>query len=216
MNWNDYEAAWKRQPVPIGAEASVADLRATFESKHRKLAATLQLRDSLESAAGVLVAGAFGWVGWHLGRAGWPIWLAILLILGVTGFFLRERLRARRLRLGPEATLLAKIGADLAELRHQRRLLLNIWSWYLFPCAGAIGLFGFAVIQKMIREAPPGFLEKLLEHPWLIAPVVGYFLILLPALFWSIWWMNRRAVRQDIDPRIAELEKLHQSLLESA
>jgi hypothetical protein len=212
MNWNDYEAAWKRQPLPLGAEADVADLRTTFESKRRKLAATLQVRDWLESAAGLLVAAVFAFIAWHMGRDGWPVWLAIGLILGVSGFFLRERLRARRLRLGSEATLLAKLDADLAELQHQRRLLLNVWSWYLLPIAGAMGLFCFAAFRKMIREVPPGFIEKLWANPWLVAPILGYFLILLPLLFWLVWWLNRRAVRLNVEPRIAELEKLRAEL----
>lgn len=212
MNWNDYEAAWKRQSLPVGASANVAELRATYETKRRKQAAMLQLRDYLESAAGLLVAGAFAFIAWHMGRDGWPIWLAVGLILGVSAFFLRERRRAHRLRLGPGAAMLAKIEADLAELRHQRGLLLNVGTWYLLPVAGAMGLFCFAALRKMIREVPPGFFEKLWGHPWLFGPIAGYFLVLLPLLFWLIWWLNRRAVRQNIEPRIAELEKLRAEL----
>jgi hypothetical protein len=208
MNWNDYEAAWKRQPLPAGAEADLAGLRGTFEAKRRRLAATLKMRDYLESAAGLLVAGAFGWTAWHMGVDGWPAWLAALLMAGLSGLFLRERLRAHRLRLGPDASVLAKIEADLAELRHQHRLLVNVGSWYLLPCAGAIVLFGFATIRKGLRELPPDFLPKLWEHPWLVAGVAGYFVIVLPLLFWGIWAMNRRVVRLNIEPRMAELEKL--------
>jgi len=212
MNWNDYEAAWKRQPVPAGAGADLDGLRDTFEAKRRRLATTLKIRDYLESAAGVLVAVVFAWTGWHFGRDGWPIWLAVLLMLGLSAVFLRERLRVHRLRLGPEATVLAKVEADLAELRHQRRLLLNVGSWYLLPCAAAIGLFGFATIRKGLRELPPDFLPRLLEHPWLIAAVAGYFLVVLPLLFWGVWAMNRRVVRRNVEPRIAELEKLRREL----
>ena len=52
----------------------------------------------------------------------------------------------------------AKLEADLAELRHQRRLLLNVWAWYLAPCLGAIiivllirpnGLFGTRTVERV-------------------------------------------------------------------
>jgi hypothetical protein len=213
MNWNDYEALWKRQELPVGANADLAVLRETFEAKRRKFARTLQARDYLEASAGLMVAGVFAKVWWHMGRDGWPIGLAILLLLGIAAFFLRERIRTHRNRLGPEATLLAKLGAELTELRHQRMLLLGIWRWYLAPCAGSMTLFAFATIRKLIQEVPPGFFTKLLEHPLLVAGIAGYFVVLLPLLFWSVWWMNRRAVRKGIDPRIAELEKLHQGLV---
>ncbi len=212
MNWNDYEAIWKRQALPVGATADVAELWHTFEAKRRKLAATLLVRDVLEASAGLLVAGVFAFVWWHMGREGWPIGVAILLLLGVTGFFVRERIRTHRARLGPEASVLAKLEAELAELRHQRRLLLNVWAWYLAPCAGAIVCFGLAVMRKMILDLPPEFFTKLLDHPLLIAGIVGYCLVFLPLLFWGVSAMNRRAVRKNIEPRIEELEKLQQEL----
>lgn len=208
MNWNDYEALWKRQELPIGEGADVAELRRTFETKRRKLAKTLQARDYLESAAGLFVAAVFTKVWWHMGREGWPIGLAIVLILGVAVFFLCERVRAHRLRLGPEATLLAKLEAELAELRHQRQLLLSVRTWYLAPCAGAMALFCLAMARKMIRDVPSGFFTLLMDHPIVIAWIAGYFLVLVPLLFWGIWAMNRRVVHKNIEPRIAELEKL--------
>jgi hypothetical protein len=216
MNWNDYEAIWKRQPLPIGATADLAGLRETFETRRRKLAATLLVRDGLEGSAGLLVAGVFAFVWWHLGQDGWPIAFAILLMLGLTGFFVRERIRTYRRRLGPEVAMLAKLEAELAELRHQRRLLLNVWSWYLAPCAGAMVCFGLAVIRKMILDLPPGFFTKLLEQPVLIAGILGYVGVLMPLLFWAVWAMNRRAVRKNIEPRIEELEKLQRDLLAGA
>jgi F0F1-type ATP synthase assembly protein I len=212
MNWNDYEAAWKRQPLPVGPAADLTGLRDTFETKRRKLAATLQIRDYMESGAGLLVSAIFAWIWSRLGREAWPIGLAILLMLGVSAFFLRERRRAHRLRLGPEASLLAKIDADLAELRHQRHLLLNVGTWYLLPCAGAIVLFGIAVFLKMRRELPPERFSELSDHAWLIGGFAGFMVVFMGLLFWAVWAMNRQAVRKNIEPRIAELEKLRGDL----
>lgn len=208
MNWNDYEAAWKRQPAPLGLAADLTELKGSFEGRRRKLAATLLLRDCAESAAGLLVAAFIVFVWTHLGAKGWPLGFALALILGLSGFFLLERLRARRGRLGPEAGLLAKVEADLAELRHQHRLLSNIWRWYLAPCGAAI----LIVSATLLRMLPPGFIEQVWQHPRVLAWFALYFLVLLPLLFWAIAAANRRVVRLNIEPRLQELEKLRADL----
>jgi hypothetical protein len=199
MNWNDYEAVWKRQELPVGATADLATLKQTFEAKSRKLARRLFWRDLLEAAAGVIVAGLTAHQGWRLGKAGWPIALAVVLILGVSVFFIMERIRARRERMGPDAPLLAKLDADIAELRHQRRLLLNMGAWYILPCVLAIVIF--RANSPAAQSQSPFF-------------VVCYTAV-VAFICWRVWAMNRRAVRKKIDPLLEELEKLHRELLSS-
>jgi hypothetical protein len=200
MNWNDYEAVWKRQELPVGADADLTSLRETFESKRRKMAATLFLRDILEASAGVGVSIALAFIWWQQKKVGWPIALAIILTLGVTGFFIKERIRTHRNRLGPDASLLAKLEAEIAELGHQRHLLLNVWKWYLAPLAAVI-----AIVVATIRYN---------RAPWERDPVfLGCYGIFCALLFWGIWALNRQAVRKQIDPRLAELEKLRRDIL---
>ncbi len=193
MNLHDFEAVWKRQELPRGAEADLATLHATFATKNRKLAATLLVRDLAEASAGVVGALAFAFIWWKHGRAGWPIGVAIVLVLGVTGFFVRERIRAHGRRLGADAPLLTKLEADLTELRHQRRLLLAIWRWYLGPIGAAV-----AIVTLTIAHS----------RPYVDGIFLGGYFTFSGLLFWAIAWMNRRAVRKQLDPRIAELEKL--------
>ena len=216
MNWNDYEAIWKRQELPVGSTADLTTLRETFETKRRKMAATLFARDLLETGVGLLVAGVFAFTWWKMGTTGWPMAFAIALILGVAGFFVRERFRARRLRLGVDAPLLAKVEADIAELRHQRRLLLSLWSWYLTPLAAAIVIVSATLARVTISKAPPGILAALWEHPAALAWIILYFAIVVPLCFWGTWTVNRRAVRKGIEPRLEELEKLHHDLTSSS
>ena len=213
MNWSDYEAVWKRQELPVGAGADQAALKETFEKKRRKLAATLFARDLLEASAGVVVAGVFAYSWWHMGKEAWPMAFAIALILGISGFFIRERFRTHRLRLGPDAPLVAKVEADVAELHRQRYLLLNIWSWYLLPCGGAIVIAGATVMRVLIIKAPPGFFSALRGNPAALAWVIFYVAVVLPLCFWGAWKINRRAVLKQIEPRLRELEDLHQALL---
>jgi hypothetical protein len=201
MNWNDYEGIWKRQQLPVGAGADLAALRREFEAKRRKLARRLFWRDLREAAAGLFAAGVFAFVGWQMGKQGWPIGFAVLLMLGLTGFFIRERVRVHRQRLGAEATLLAKHEAELAELRHQSRLLLSVGIWYLAPCIAAAAIVG---VTTMVC-APIALSAKLLAG--------AIMLLILALTCWGVWALNRWAVRKQIEPRLAELERLRQSLV---
>ncbi len=201
MNWNDYEAVWKRQELPRGADADAAALRAAFETQHRKQAATLLVRDFSEAGAGVVVAMVLGAFWLKLGRASWPLGLAILLALGVSAVFIRERLRIRKTRLGEDASLLAKVASDLVELRRQRRLLGAIWLWYLGPILAAILIVHFTVVAR----APAWSIQR--------DPVFNAGFIVFHALVVGFaWWLNWRAGRRQLEPRIAELEKLQRDL----
>lgn len=201
MNWNDYEAVWKRQPLPVGEQADLAGLRKNFEDKHRKMAITLLVRDWVEIAACGVVVVSYLWF-WHkAGPAGWPLGVAIMLIVGVAAFFLRERRRARRNRPGADASLRAKVEADLAELHHQRWLLLKVWHWYIAPCAVAMLLH----VSVIMRARPWDPIRELLS--------IGLACLFIALACGFAWVLNRVTVKKQIEPRIAELEKLHRDLL---
>jgi hypothetical protein len=201
MNLNDYEAVWKRQPLPVGEQADLAVLRKTFEDKHRKMAASLLVRDWVEIVACGVVVASYLWFWYKAGPAGWPLGLSALLILGVATHFLRERRRARRSGPRADATLRAKVEADLAELRHQRRMLLKVSFWYIAPCAVAL-LLHVSVIVQQARPLDP------VRAPLSIG-LAGLFITLLCGVVWAL---NRMTVRKRIEPRIAELEKLHRDI----
>jgi hypothetical protein len=201
MNWNDYAEVWKRQPLPVGDQADLGELRKEFEDKHRKMAYALLVRDWVEIAAcGAVVVIYLGY--WReAGPAGWPLGVAILLVLGVAGFFLQERRRARRHRLGADAPLKAKVEADLAELLHQRWLLLKVWLWYIAPIAVAMLLH----VSVVVRDVPP-------SDPIPAPVLLGLACCIIALGCWFAWTVNRQAVKNQIEPRIEELEKLQRDL----
>jgi hypothetical protein len=212
MNWNEWEFIWKRQAPPVGAAADVAELAATFEARRQKMERALLVRDVSEASAGVLVCVFLAYFWRRMGPDGWPMGLAIALTLGVTTFFCLERIRAHRRRLGPEAPIIARIARQLAELRRQRRLLYNITLWYLAPLGASWALVVIAALRVGARHAPPGYFLDLMKSPATAAFIIGYFVIIVPLCFWGAWFMNRRAVIKQIDPRIEELEKLQREL----
>ena len=202
MNWSEWEFIWRRQEPPAGPGADIEKLRQMFEASHRRLARALLVRDLSEASAGVCAATFLGAFGLHMGRSGWPFIIVVALILGVSAFFILERIRARRRRVDPIARILDKIEADLGELHRQRRLIENVAIWYIAP----LFLAELIVLAAISAHAKPWDLQR---NPWFMA---AFILFLLAVNFWALR-INQRAVRKTLTPRIAELEKLRDDLL---
>ncbi|HUL54041.1 MAG TPA: hypothetical protein VLT83_11590 [Opitutaceae bacterium] len=201
MNWSDLQSVWSGQNLAAGADFDPAALQRDFEAKRRRLARGLFWRDTREAAAGMFVAGVFAYCGWQMGRAGWPLSAAVALMLGLTGFFVRERVRAHRRRVGADAPLLAKLDAEIAELHRQHRLLLTVGTWYLAPCNTAAAIFAIT----MEVNAPIPLAAKLAAG--------GIMLGVLATVSWAVWALNRRAARRLIEPRLNELETSRRAFL---
>lgn len=202
MNWNDLKSVWHRQDGPSLSDADLASIRQSFEAKHRKMIRALFWRDIREAGAGLVVAGFLSVKAWRLGHSQWPVALAVALILAVTGFFIAERIRSHRTRLGAEASVLDKVEAGIAELRRQRRLSLNVAVWYVAPIFSAWAI----VLITSIVSAPAHAAHHLVF-------LVCYVVLAVPLMTWGVWALNRWAVRKKIEPRIEELERLHRELL---
>jgi hypothetical protein len=153
-------------------------------------------------ACGVVVV-SYGFYWRQTGPSGWPMGVAIVLVLGVALRFIRERLRIRRQVLGADAPLVTKVEADIAELRRQCHLIRNLWFWYLAPCAGAMAIHCWVIVRRAPAWSP-------IHGPWFLLGV-GLF---LSVIVWFAWLINRRALRERLEPRLAELEKLHQHLVQ--
>src|SRR4051812_28012313 len=126
MSWDDWEYLWKRPQLPVAKNADLASLIESYEPKRRKTEKLLVARDVTEATAGVIVMLAVGFMIWKAKAFIWIFVVALVLVAGVTVFFARERFRARGRRLGADAAMLEKLAADIAELRHQRRLVWNV------------------------------------------------------------------------------------------
>ena len=203
MNWDDLKNVWERQSLPEAKALDLATLEREFSAKEREMTRKLFRRDLIEAAAGFLAAGVFGKVGWEMGRDGWPIGFSVLLLLGLSGFFLRERVRVRRQRPGSGATLLERLDAEIAEQRRQRDMLSNVATWYVGPALLAGAIFGATVLW----HAPIPLSARLAAGA---IKLVGLALV-----GWFVVWLNRRAVQRVIEPRLQELEQWRQNLISS-
>jgi len=203
---NEWDFIWRRQKLPEGKSADIATLLANFEAQRKKQARTLWLRDYGEASAALLGAVAFGAIACKIPELGWWIWPAVLLVLGVGSVFVRERLRARKLQPDSAKPLLEKLDADIAELRHQQKLIGKIHLWYLAPIAIAILLVLIAMILKATQAN-----EQVLHEPLVRSFLAGYVL-LCAGLFFGVWKLNRHALHKRIAPRLDELIKIRSHL----
>lgn len=205
MKWSEIEGLWRGQKAsePEFVKETVS-LRQTFEARSRKWARRLFWRDVREALVGVVLAALIAYSGFRRGAVV-PTLFCVFVVLGVVAFFIRERLRVRRLRLGSEVSLLAKVTADIAEMQHQRRLLLHVTRWYLAPLAG--------VCVIMLGT------EVWIHWPWfstLAAQLtLAGKLAVIAVVFWRLRVLNQRAVHRVIDPRIRALEQMRNDLLSS-
>jgi hypothetical protein len=211
MNWNELEVIWRRQEIP-STTTDVEEITRTFEQRHRRLRTNLLIRNAAEGGTGLIMTPVLVYLWMRSGKAGWPLGITTAILFAVTCVFVLDQLRIWRQRLGPGVPLLAKVEAELFELRHQRRLIQTWAWWYLLPGVVAIVIAWITISRLNYGKAPPGLLTEILTTPitmaWIaiLAAVVGFAL-------WRVWRSNCDAIQKQIDPRIVELEMLRDSML---
>jgi hypothetical protein len=211
MNWNEMEVIWRRQEIPA-ATTEIDEIRRTFEQRHRKLRTNLLVRNVAEGGTGLLLTPVMVCIWAHYGKAGWPLGVTTLIFFAITCVFIIDQLRIWRHRLGPETPLLAKVEAELWELRHQRRLIQTWPWWYLLPLFAANVIAMNTLSRLNFGKAPPGFLTEILTTPATLAWIIVLVAVVGVALL-QVWRGNRKAVLKQIDPRIVELVTLRHFML---
>ena len=99
-----------------------------------------------------------------------------------------------------EEGLESTIRNSLWQINHQIWLLKNILWWYLLPLV--IGWAAF--VGKSMWNKP---LEDVQWHF-----VMRVYVVLCFAFFYFVYWLNQRAVKKCLEPRIKELKALEDLL----
>jgi hypothetical protein len=212
MSLSDWDAIWKRQAPPVGAAADVESLRSTFDAQSRKRANNLAIRDYSESLAGLFVVIVFGFAWWKMGSAGWPIGISIVITACVSLRFVFERLRIRRARLGPDASMMAKLDSEISELRYQLKFQRGLFKWYLVPIMVAWAISILSTTRLIGGTIMPGLLKDILHNPTTAFVTILYFAVIVPFCFWIAYRNISRGIRLGILPRLEELEKLRRNV----
>jgi hypothetical protein len=203
MNFEEFQKVWSTQPSPAPRAATsnptpedVALLN-RVRADARRFDRTIFWRDTREILAAFFVSAVFARIGWnaHLeSSASWPCWLAAALPLGVAIYLLIYRLRHHRPRPAPSAAILDELDHSLARLRHQARLLRTVFWWYLLP----LGMSGALLALQIFLYAPTPLPVRI------FAAITALSIIALVHIW--VARLNHRALKTQLEPRIAELE----------
>jgi len=200
MEFDVIQAAWKEGPMGtrLLADKALAD---SVMAVDRKLGKAVGRRDLVELVTAAAMGALFIWIA-TVSPVAWPWSGAALLTLGVAAVFVRERARRRQAARTVPVDLHASLLAALAEADHQITLLRSVVWWYLLPLAGVVALILAGTLLGARTELPP--------EAWARARtgVVAIAIPIVIGVFGAIWWMNVRAVRNQLLPHRRSLVAL--------
>lgn len=206
MSFEELQLAWQhdRTATPI-AKMDYSTLN-QVRADSRRFSRMIFWRDVREVVASLLIAFVFGSVAWAAhseGAISWPAWISAALGLGVGVYFLIDRLIMHR-RARPQGDVLCvEIDRAADSVRHQIWLLRNMFWWYMLPII--LSTLFFALQVTIGTPEGTSIWVKVLIWAFVLGPSV-----------WVdrwIWNMNQKAIRTELEPRLAELEMRRAELM---
>lgn len=183
MDFEQLGNTWRNRPADP-AKPSTGELMSSIRARSIALDRTLKHRDRIETWAALLVFPIFAWTSvagrFTVSRIGSGVLAAACLFIPL---WLR---RARRKALDPGLPLTGALAMERARVAEQVRLLKTVLWWYLLPLGAGVLLF----------------LAGPLKSPWLI----GLATLGVGAFYGWIYQLNQRAIREELVPRLDELD----------
>jgi hypothetical protein len=204
---DNLQAAWQSQPLPARLTIDTELLLTEVRRNQRYFTNAIFWRDVREVAIALLMVPVIIAMGIKLPLP-WTWYLLLPGVLWIAGFMLIDRLRQRKRQTGPSDSLTDRLKSSLDQVEHQIWLLRNIVWWYILPTAIPAMLFTAHVVWN-------GLSSVWAEGPRVVLLLgVTFALIVAAMVFMTIWiyQANQRAVRNDLQPRRAELTALLASL----
>ena len=211
MNLDDLQRSWENQACPddlLGID-DPDTLVAQFQAKSKGFTSIIYWRDIRESAVAFAVAVFFLWAGAEGSLLGAGIAAACMSFVGI--FIVVDRALQRRRRPEASDSVLNNIRAALAEVEHQIWLLRNVLWRYLAPIY--IGVVVFIYIGLTLPL--PWSQKPQFDSLFTLLFVGGVFVFVsgvYAGVIFLLYVVNQRAVRNDLEPRRAELAELLHSL----
>ena len=197
---DEFQQAWQAHSAQTRVVIDADLLREEVHRDQREFQTMIFFRDFREIGIEFLLIPTWLVMGYLLDLP-WTWYLGIPTFLWTAGFMLVHRRRHRQEPHRPEDPLLVCVQRSLTEVEDQIWLLRNVFWWYLLPPGLAVTAF-FAQVSWHARGL--GGLFSLL-----------FFLLLeglVLAVYGWVYHLNQRAVRQQLEPRQQELQKLRDSL----
>jgi hypothetical protein len=216
MNLEELQHAWENQPSPYDL-LRIEDpetLAKRFQEKSNGFRLLIYWRDIRESGVAFAVALFFFWfvAGTSLLIAG--ITAACMSFVGV--FIIVDRVFQRRRRPEASDSVLNNIRVALVEVEHQIWLLRNMVWWYLGPIYIATIIVMYTILTLPLPWSEVHWSDMPQFDSLFSLVFVGGVFVFVAAVFAGgnvyLYVFNQRAVRDDLEPRRAELVELLESL----
>lgn len=186
---------WKARPEPSTWSAEQALME--IKKKARKFDRSILWRDVREAAAGLLALGAMGTAS--VLAPGWLPKLGLAVLAVCIGAVLTRLWRTRRAHgpLADDLPTVERLRGEIRKVEAQARLLRTVRSWYVMPIAVG-GTAWMATLTPAIGLQGGALLAGMLFAVAASAAIFG-------AVGWFVVWLNRRAVRLELEPYRTEL-----------
>ena len=195
MNPDELKKAWQSQ---LSGQRLVFNEQVILRQVVRgqsDLRGMLFWRDVREIGVALLLIGVFAYFYLSSADRPWPLLLCAASMAWVAGFMLVDRIRHRKRHPHREDSIKACAESTLAEINHQIWLVKNVFWWYLLPPLVTVEVL-FAYVAVLVKD-PVAFLTPQL--------------ITLPIMI-GVYFLNRWAVKANLEPRRQETEALLRSL----
>ena len=206
MDSDKYQQAWQAHSSETRVTIDADFLLKEVQRNQRSFRATIFHRDFREVGISLLMLPLWLYLGVTFSEP-WTWYLMVPALIWVIGFFLVDRMRHKQKCIGPGETLLESVKESLIQVEHQIWLLRNVFWWYLLPFTISMLAFSAHLTWRV---------SELVAKDWLdVVGLAGEFVFLVVVLsagFFSIDYINQRAVRTQLEPRRQELLALLKSL----
>lgn len=202
---DNFQQAWRAQSSQTRVTIDPELLRSAVQQKQRSFRATVLFRDALEVGVAALLLPYWFYAGIKHSLP-WTWWLTVPALIFVAGFLLIDRRRHSQKPTDPDQPLVKIVQESLKQVDHQIWLLRNIVWWYLLPFIIPILAF-FGQVTWSTWSPSEGWLSSLLSLCLFL-----FFSVFLIAIYGFVYWLNKNAVRTQLQPRRTELSQLLTSL----
>ncbi len=187
MNFDEARRTWQSQTITKESGMSEAEMLQLVKRESSAFDRAIARRDRRELITGIVVGIAFLPL---LLTGPWLSRLGVLVVFTALAVIYHQLASARRVEESErvDLSLSELLEIERAKVAGQIRLLENVVSWYIIPpTVGAMLI--------VIGVAGLG---------WFTA---GYSIFAL-VIALAVYWLNRLALRHDLRPRRAQLERL--------
>lgn len=195
MSLDKYQKAWESESSQVNATFDPDRLSREVEQSQKSFQSTILWRDVREIGTSLVMIPIWLALGSSMSLP-WTWYLTIPAMLWIAGFMFVDRKLHRQSTSVPGESVLTGARKSLAQVEHQIWLLRNVFWWYLLP--PSISIMAFFV--QVAWTTSDGWLEF-----GLFAGFLGLFLFLV---YGWIYRLNQSAVRDQLEPRRDDLQKI--------